>query len=90
MNKIIYINTIGAKSNKFAKEHFSSWVLFNPRIKESRMGSYTVTKYSFRVLDIKDLKDTVLSIKHDCMYPSDIMCLTENLNNVWLMERTKS
>lgn len=87
--KIIYIHTIGANADKFAKEHFSSWVLFNPRIKEGSFGCFKAKKYSFMTLGMNDFYSTALKIAADCKYPSPVMMLKEDDRNIWLVERTK-
>ena len=86
--KIIYIHTIGSVADKFAKEHFSSWVLFNPRIKVGSFGNFKAKKYSFMTLGMNDFYSTALKIEADCKYPSPVMMLKENDRNIWLVERT--
>lgn len=86
--KIIYIHTIGSQADKFAKEHFSSWVLFNPRIKKGNFGNFKVKKYSFMTIGSNDIYTTGLKIEADCRYPSPIMLLREDDRNIWLVERT--
>lgn len=93
VRKVIYINTIGKKSDDIINDIFRSFIfLNNPKIKKSNYGSFKSRKYSFLLT-----KEEYQTISHIIKtrfvndYINEIRVLSEinNNNNIWIIDQVE-